>query len=72
MCKKAWRPCSTCYTTSTIRAEAYAQPRLSLTIETGEALLIAHTDALLGPPPRERTVRVMVTMPMKLKATTRS
>jgi pyruvate kinase len=35
----------------------------ALTIETGEALLTAHTDALLGPPPRERTVRIMVTMP---------
>lgn len=34
-----------------------------LTIETGEALLTAHTDTLLGPPPRERTVRIMVTMP---------
>jgi pyruvate kinase len=30
---------------------------------TGERLLSKHTDALLGPPPKERTVRVMVTMP---------
>jgi pyruvate kinase len=34
-----------------------------LTLEAGEALLTAHTDSLLGPPPRERTVRIMVTMP---------
>lgn len=35
----------------------------ALTIETGETLLNAHTDALLGPPPAGRTVRIMVTMP---------
>ena len=35
----------------------------ALTVEGGNALRIAHADALLGPPPRDRTVRVMVTMP---------
>lgn len=35
----------------------------TLTVEAGDALLTAHTDALLGPPPQERTVRIMVTMP---------
>jgi pyruvate kinase len=35
----------------------------TLTAETGDALLTVHTDALLGPPPEERTVRIMVTMP---------
>ena len=29
----------------------------------GRAMLQAHTDALLGPPPSERNVRIMVTMP---------
>ncbi len=29
----------------------------------GKALLRANTDALLGPPPRKRSVRIMVTMP---------
>ena len=35
----------------------------ALTAKTGDALLTAHTDALLGPPPKARTVRIMVTMP---------
>ena len=35
----------------------------ALTVETGETLLTAHTDALLGPQPHGRTVRIMVTMP---------
>ena len=35
----------------------------AVTLEMGEALLTAHTDALLGPPPPGRTVRIMVTMP---------
>jgi pyruvate kinase len=34
-----------------------------LTKETGEVLLTAHTDALFGPPPHGRLVRIMVTMP---------
>jgi pyruvate kinase len=40
----------------------------ALTIETGAALLTAHTDALLGPPPQGRTVRIMVTMPAEAGA----
>ncbi len=39
-----------------------------LTLEAGEALLTAHTDTLLGPPPRERTVRIMVTMPAEAES----
>jgi pyruvate kinase len=35
----------------------------AITVETGESLLAAHTDALLGPSPKERGVRIMVTMP---------
>ncbi len=35
----------------------------TLTVDAGEALLAAHTDALLGPPPNGRSVRIMVTMP---------
>jgi pyruvate kinase len=34
-----------------------------LTKDAGEVLLAAHTDALLGPAPDGRTVRIMVTMP---------
>ena len=34
-----------------------------LTEDVGEALLWAHTDALFGPAPDGRTVRIMVTMP---------
>ena len=34
-----------------------------LTFEQGQALLREHTDALLGPPPAGRDVRIMVTMP---------
>lgn len=34
-----------------------------LTLEDGEALLVRHTDALFGPPPARRSVRIMVTMP---------
>jgi len=34
-----------------------------LTIDDGEELLAARPEALLGPPPEGRTVRVMVTMP---------
>lgn len=34
-----------------------------LTKDAGEVLLAAHTDALLGPAPEGRTVRIMVTMP---------
>jgi pyruvate kinase len=36
---------------------------MAMTVETGESLLGAHTDALLGPSPTERGVRIMVTMP---------
>lgn len=39
-----------------------------LTLEAGEALLTAHTDTLLGPPPLERTVRIMVTMPAEAES----
>jgi pyruvate kinase len=35
----------------------------ALTKEGGEVLLAGHTDALLGPAPDGRTVRIMVTMP---------
>src|SRR4030095_1557120 len=31
----------------------------AITAETGESLLAAHTDALLGPSPKERGVRIM-------------
>ena len=34
-----------------------------ITKDAGEVLLAAHTDALLGPAPDGRTVRIMVTMP---------
>jgi pyruvate kinase len=34
-----------------------------LTKDQGEILLAGHTDALFGPPPDRRTVRIMVTMP---------
>lgn len=33
------------------------------TLESGTAALDAHTDKLFGPPPPDRTVRVMLTMP---------
>jgi pyruvate kinase len=36
---------------------------VALTRDTGEVLLAAHTDALFGPPPDGRAVRIMVTMP---------
>ena len=42
--------------------------RGGLTFETGQALLSAHTDALLGRPPSGRTVRIMVTMPAEAAA----
>ena len=35
----------------------------AITRDRGEVLLSAHTDALFGPPPHGRTVRIMVTMP---------
>jgi pyruvate kinase len=34
-----------------------------LTKDAGEVLLTAHTDALFGPPPEDRQVRIMVTIP---------
>jgi pyruvate kinase len=40
----------------------------AITVETGESLLAAHTDALLGPSPKERGVRIMVTMPGEASA----
>jgi pyruvate kinase len=40
----------------------------SISVETGDSLLAAHTDALLGPSPRERGVRIMVTMPSEASA----
>jgi pyruvate kinase len=42
--------------------EARTDPA-ALTVDAGAALLTAHTDALLGPPPKGRVVRIMVTMP---------
>ena len=36
-----------------------------LTFDDGEALLHAHTKALLGPPPSNRRVHIMVTMPQE-------
>jgi pyruvate kinase len=35
----------------------------TLTVDRGEELLSAHTEALLGVPPQGRSVRIMVTMP---------
>src|SRR6476661_8231248 len=40
----------------------------AITVETGQSLLAAHTDALLGPSPKERGVRIMVTMPGEASA----
>jgi pyruvate kinase len=40
----------------------------AITAETGQSLLAAHTDALLGPSPNERGVRIMVTMPGEASA----
>ena len=40
----------------------------AITVETGQSLLAAHTDALLGPSPQERGVRIMVTMPGEASA----
>ena len=62
-CEKAWRPCSRCCTPSTVRAWESTLNRRRSRSRRVRALLTAHTDALLGPPPRERTVRIMVTMP---------
>jgi pyruvate kinase len=41
---------------------------MAITVETGQSLLAAHTDALLGPSPKERGVRIMVTMPGEASA----
>lgn len=35
----------------------------AIDVSTGQRLLQEHTDSLLGPPPPERNVRIMVTMP---------
>jgi pyruvate kinase len=40
----------------------------AITVESGQSLLAAHTDALLGPSPQERGVRIMVTMPSEASA----
>ena len=40
----------------------------AITVETGQSLLAAHTNALLGPSPQERGVRIMVTMPGEASA----
>ena len=40
----------------------------AIAFAAGRALLRAHTDALLGPPPAERGVRIMVTMPSEAAA----
>ena len=40
----------------------------AITVETGESLLAAHTHTLLGPSPKERGVRIMVTMPGEASA----
>ena len=46
-----------------VGAPASCDPTDSLTHERGQALLREHADALLGPTPPRRNVRVMVTLP---------
>ena len=62
-CETAWTRSYGCCTRSKVaRWEGTLDP-VPLTKDEGEVLLTEHTDALFGPPPAGRSVRVMVTMP---------